>query len=136
MLDLGANVNAKDNYGNTALELVRQARSPERLKIGELLEQYGIDKFVGKTITCHECGSPETAQVIKRGVQVTLDGTYAVFSCPSCHKKINCSIYEIDKQKGVQVFCPVCNYVASIPSTVWCKTCGYSLSTEWQSKVV
>ena len=135
LIELGANVNTQNNYGYTALELVRRARSPERLKMGELLEQYGINTIIGKTSTCPECGSPETIQVIKRGIQVTLNGSYAVFSCPSCHEKINCSMYEIDKQKGVRVSCSLCNYVASIPSSVWCRTCGNSLSTGWQSKV-
>jgi len=136
LLELGANPNSEDFEGRRASSLVRLLASPAAEKITALLEQHGAQKVPGKTATCPECGAPESVHMKDRGVQVTLHGVFAGFSCPHCKKEEQVPLDAIDKAWGLQVSCPSCHRDVFVPPTVWCKTCGIGLSTGWQTLLI
>ncbi|NIR47901.1 hypothetical protein GWO43_05555 [candidate division KSB1 bacterium] len=135
LLDLGANPNAENHDGRTALSFIFLLDTPEGKEITALLKERGALQIPGISATCPECGAPESSQMRERGVRVTFNGVFAEFPCPGCGVEEQVDRDTIDKRQGVQVLCPSCGVVAHIPPSVWCKTCGSGLSTGWQSSV-
>jgi len=85
--------------------------------------------------SCRECGAPDSRQLQKRDVNAGPHGKVAVFSCLSCRKRIQVPLNDIDKAVGVQVRCPWCRCIATIPYSVWCTLCGTSLSSGWHGRI-
>jgi hypothetical protein len=134
LLEYGANPNATDNNGAKPLQLIRQSSLPEAKKTAEVLINSGAELIPGVTCLCPECGAPETALMRERGVNVTINGVFAGFSCTGCNKFQEVSVEMID-HRGIAVLCRSCNTASVIPASVWCKTCGKGLSSGWQEKV-
>jgi len=132
LLDSGANPNATDRDGNTALGLIRRSPVAEAEKIAQLLSSRGAAATPGKDSACPECGAPYSEGMAKRGVHVTFSGAFAEFACLECNERQQASLESIDKAKGAQVMCS-CRAIAFVPPSVWCKACGQGLSNGWQS---
>jgi hypothetical protein len=128
LLARGADPHAQAEGGYTALTYISRSFSDKAKKIEELL----IGRGVARLTSCPECGAPETEQMLKRGVHVTLNfGVYAEFTCRRCNAQQE---VRLDRAKGVHVACS-CGVNALVPPSVWCRTCGKGLSNGWQSKV-
>jgi ankyrin repeat protein len=134
LLEHGADPNAKTESGYTALQFIRQSGLEKAKEMADLILSHGVKTTPGKDSTCPECGAPETARMHERGVQVTFNGTYAGFECLACSKWLQVPLESITKDRGVQVLCS-CRAITFIPPSVWCKTCGVSLSTGWQNQI-
>ena len=83
---------------------------------------------------CRECGSPNSGEMAKRGVNITMHGEFATFVCGRCKKENEAELGLISKTHGVDVLCS-CGAIAHIPPYVWCRTCGEGLSFGWRDKI-
>lgn len=72
-----------------------------------------------------------------RGVLLGVNGTMSVgFPCPTCRERCDVSLELIDRDRGIDILCTCCDGVSRIPPSVWCATCGKSLSSGWRDKVM
>jgi hypothetical protein len=134
LLDHGANPNGRTDDGHTALQFIRRSGLDAAENAAKLLISRGAVATPGKDSACPECGAPYSAEMAKRGVQVTLNGVFAKFECSGCKAQQKVDLEFIDKAKGIQVLCS-CGAAAYVPPSVLCKTCGGGLSTGWQEQV-
>lgn len=136
LLDSGADPNLEDCNGETALSRVFHFDHLDWApKFTELLVMRGARQVPGKSVACPECGSPKSALMERRGIEVTFHGVFAKFACPQCQKNQTVSLDDIAKNRGVLVSCASCHTVSSVPASVWCKICGNGLSSGWQKEI-
>jgi hypothetical protein len=134
LLDHGADPHAQTDDGHTALQFIRGFGLDVAEKMAQVLISRGVATTPGKDSTCPECGAPESAEMGKRGVQVTISEVLATFACRDCNAQQRVQLDFIDKAKGLDVLCS-CGAITFVPPSVWCKTCGMGLSTGWQRSV-
>ena len=138
LLELGAAPDAANHDGERPLRSIRRSGLSEAEAIVALLEKAGAQLVPGDTAVCSECGAPDGWKMSGRHVRHQLDGrgTIVEFPCLDCGETVEAPLAEIDKARGVRMICPRCSGVTHIPPSVWCKTCGKSLSTGWHSQMI
>lgn len=135
LLNSGANPNAHDRDGDTALGRIRRSNLKEAEEIAQILIGRGTVQTSGRDSPCTECGAPYSAEMAKRGVDVPFQGAIVTFACPACNARQQVAMEQIGKAAGVRVRC-ACGAISLIPASVWCGACGQGLSSGWQSKIL
>jgi ankyrin repeat protein len=137
LLDHGADPNVSNCDGMTPLRLIRRVEDRGDAKqIVKLLESGGSRLVPGDTVQCPECGAPNGPSMLQRGVHATVTGeTFALFPCRHCSRNVQVSLYAITNDSGARVRCPSCAHTNYLPPSVWCLTCGKSLSSGWQQTI-
>lgn len=151
IINSGVEINEIDSTGKTPLDYAIQGGHKRAINIlsdagGKKAEEVylssnsmdnkrGVSKAPSKSDPCTECGAPVSKRMMERGVHPTFNGIFARFPCPSCHQAEDVYLEDINMALGINVRCPSCKYIAYVPPSVWCKTCGIGLSNGWQDQV-